>query len=211
MATLMNQLNQAKSASRPQTQRMIQEMAGYFDYYFDQTWIMSMSMVAVARCQWRSPQVKATIVMSFFDVFHRATQAHMAKNVLCFTQFLHGNFDDPDMDSRDTTGPFTAWNVRFFERIFESGAIEMPLHMVENVDTYCHVDFFKEYRNPAHMPRLVAGTIRDVVFVLAVYLTNNPSNRHAETYMSRLMSATQSMHRKIAEIEGEMEESDQSD
>ncbi|GKY99823.1 hypothetical protein MPSEU_000936100 [Mayamaea pseudoterrestris] len=183
---------------------LIQELNGYLMYYFDNTWIMSMTMENLAKCSWISPQVRASAVMGLFDTFLQATQAHIG-NVLCFVQFLHGNFDDPDFDSQDTTGPFTDWNVRFFERIFESGAIELPLHMVENIEPYCHS--LTNAHGP-HMPRLVASTVRDVVFVPYVYLANNPTNRHSATFETRLMEASMRMNQKIAELDAENEDSD---
>jgi hypothetical protein len=179
------------------TRALIAELNNYLEYYLDHTWIMSSAMVALAKGSWSDPQVRATVVMTYFDVFLRATQAHTHDLVFCFVQYLHGNFNDPDVESRDTTGPFTEWSVRFFERIFESAAMELVLHMVDNVDTYCHLS---NYQLLPHMPLAVASTLQDVNFVLSVYLSNSPTNPHFATYMVRLTDAVQRMDQKIAEL-----------
>ena len=196
MSYILQQLREAEYLNAYMQDR-IQELNGYLEYYFDHTWIMTMVMVVLARSQWSSPKVRATVVMALFDVFYRATQAHRTENVLCYVQFLHGNFDDPDTESRDTTGPFTDWNVTFFERLFDSRAMELALHMAEHAETYCHLP---SHQHQPSMPRLVAGTIRDVVFVPAVYLSNHPTNRHFDAYLSRLFAATRLMNQKIAEL-----------
>ena len=48
MSTILQQLKEADSVNSS-TERLIQEMTGYLEYYFDHTWIMTMSMVVLAR------------------------------------------------------------------------------------------------------------------------------------------------------------------